>query len=218
LPNRARLLVLFFDDAKNTRRVDPLWRRPSERSRGSLPAKNFSPELAEKAERPNQHAGTSPAPPSTKSRIEPSEMSQSACQHLLLRLLPRQKFPPATAALLPSGRIYSRWLEGANIVSAPPVPLEKLTARRTTFAIDGIGEVAGSADACVLDAATIVSELSRGITLLPGDVIAFGPSSPGLVVPPSHQLPSNTQLTASIEGIGTVTALLTDRRKRAEET
>jgi 2-keto-4-pentenoate hydratase/2-oxohepta-3-ene-1,7-dioic acid hydratase in catechol pathway len=111
--------------------------------------------------------------------------------------------------------IYSRWLDGTNVVSAPPVPLEKLIARRTTFAIDGVGEIAGSTDAYVLDAATTVSELSRGITLLPGDVIAFGPSGPGLVVPPSHQLPSNTQLTASIEGIGHITAKLIDRRKFA---
>jgi len=91
--------------------------------------------------------------------------------------------------------------------------VDQIRGRRTTFGIDGVGQVEGSTDAYLLDIGTVVAELSRGVTLLPGDVIALGPASQAVVVPASPRLAAATRVTASIEGIGEVNAVLVDQRK-----
>ncbi len=108
--------------------------------------------------------------------------------------------------------IYCRWPEGFNIVSATPVALDNFRGRRMRFAVAGVGEVEHSTDAYLLDAPQVVAELSRGITLLPGDVIALGLPGRGLEMPAGQRLPENARLTASIDGVAEVSALIADRR------
>jgi 2-keto-4-pentenoate hydratase/2-oxohepta-3-ene-1,7-dioic acid hydratase in catechol pathway len=81
-----------------------------------------------------------------------------------------------------------------------------------TFAVDGIGEIADTTDSYALDAPTVIAELSRGITLLPGDVTSLGRTSPLLVMPYGATLKPGTQVRAAIEGLEPITATLDDQR------
>lgn len=60
--------------------------------------------------------------------------------------------------------------------------------------------------------AEAVSMISRGITLLPGDVVSLGPAGERLVFPPAPPLPEGFQVGASIDGLGGIEILVRDLR------
>ena len=111
--------------------------------------------------------------------------------------------------------IYNRWPDGFNIVSAQPIPIEGEAGRKMSFAVDGVGETHISTDAYLLDGARVVAELSRWITMLPGDVISLGRTGPLLTIPCDRALPDGTRVHASIDGLDQVTAILDDQRLSA---
>jgi 2-keto-4-pentenoate hydratase/2-oxohepta-3-ene-1,7-dioic acid hydratase in catechol pathway len=108
--------------------------------------------------------------------------------------------------------IYCRWPDGFNVVSLTPTPLTETRGRRMTFTVEGIGEIADTTDSYALNAPMVIAQLSRGITLLPGDVISLGRASPLLVIPYGATLKPGTQMRAAIEGLEPITATLDDQR------
>jgi 2-keto-4-pentenoate hydratase/2-oxohepta-3-ene-1,7-dioic acid hydratase in catechol pathway len=137
---------------------------------------------------------------------------------------------PGTPQALSMPRVYGRWGDGYNAVSARPVPLSpaairgramhgrrmhgrRMHGRRMRLALDGWGEVSGSTDQYLLSAPAILSFVSRQITLFPGDVVTLGRVAEHLTVPADRRLPPGTMLHVSIEGIGEVCCPLVDERE-----
>jgi 2-keto-4-pentenoate hydratase/2-oxohepta-3-ene-1,7-dioic acid hydratase in catechol pathway len=127
---------------------------------------------------------------------------------------------PATPQALSMPRVYGRWGDGYNAVSAQPVALARpadrgheIRGRAMRLAVDGWGEVIGNTDQYLLLAPAILSFVSRQITLFPGDVITLGRVTERLTVPGNRRLPAGTMLRASIEGIGKISSSLVDERE-----
>ena len=80
------------------------------------------------------------------------------------------------------------------------------------LAVDGCGAVSGNTDEYQFLAPTILSFISRQITLFPGDVVTLGRVAEQLTIPCNRRLPRGTVLHASIEGVGEVISPLVDQR------
>jgi 2-keto-4-pentenoate hydratase/2-oxohepta-3-ene-1,7-dioic acid hydratase in catechol pathway len=113
--------------------------------------------------------------------------------------------------------IYGRWPEGFNVAGTTPVAADHRN-RRMSFEIEGLGRVEHSTADYLLTPAQVIAELSRGITLLPGDVIALGLPGAALELPADRPLDAGSRLRAAIEGVGDVSAPLVDERASAAPT
>ena len=156
---------------------------------------------------------------SVTGQVTPEEAKEHILGYVVLAVLRDSSFedglvqPHLLDANMPE--IYNRWPDGFNIVSAQPIPIEGEAGRKMSFAVDGVGETHISTDAYLLDGARVVAELSRWITMLPGDVISLGRTGPLLTIPCDRALPDGTRVHASIEGLDQVTAILDDQRLSA---
>ncbi|MCL2069046.1 MAG: fumarylacetoacetate hydrolase family protein [Oscillospiraceae bacterium] len=96
------------------------------------------------------------------------------------------------------------WIVTADELQSPPVL--KITAR-----VNGEGRQEGRTDDFIFDIPHIVSELSRGITLMPGDIIMTGtPSGVGMGFDPPKFLRPGDVVECEIEGIGVLRNVVGD--------
>ncbi|MFN9131461.1 MAG: fumarylacetoacetate hydrolase family protein, partial [Phycisphaerales bacterium] len=80
-------------------------------------------------------------------------------------------------------------------------------ALRLTTRLNGQVMQDSSTSDMIFDCITLVSELSRGTTLLPGTVIVTGtPSGVGMARTPQVWLKAGDTVEVSIEGVGKVTS------------
>ncbi len=121
---------------------------------------------------------------------------------------------PASTQEAAMPAVYGRWADGFNIAGGPPLPLspDAIRGRAMRLAVDGVGEIECNTDEYVLGAAQVLAFLTQWITVFPGDVVTLGRTAKRLVVDADHRLGAGTVLTASVAGIGELTATFTDER------
>jgi 2-keto-4-pentenoate hydratase/2-oxohepta-3-ene-1,7-dioic acid hydratase in catechol pathway len=91
---------------------------------------------------------------------------------------------------------------GPWIVTASGV---KLDGVRVICRVNGVEKQNGSYKQMYFKIPRIIAELSRGLTLEPGDIIATGtPSGVGYAMDPPRALKAGDVVTCKIEGIGTL--------------
>ncbi len=110
--------------------------------------------------------------------------------------------------------VYARWADGFNVVGGPPLPLsaDETRGRTMRLTLEGVGEIECNSDEYVLTAPQVLAFLTKWITVFPGDVITLGRTAEMLTVPAGHPLVEGTQLTAQIDGIGSLSARFDDQR------
>ncbi len=92
---------------------------------------------------------------------------------------------------------------GPAVTPASSVP--NPAALRIVTKVNGQVMQDGSTGDMIFDVATLVSDLSRGLTLLPGTVILTGtPSGVGMARNPPQYLKHGDQVEISIDGLGTL--------------
>lgn len=111
--------------------------------------------------------------------------------------------------------VYCRWADGFNIAGGPPVAMrsDEIAGRTMRLAVDGYGELECSTDEYLLRAPRILALLTQWITVFPGDVVTLGRTGNMLAVPAGTRLGATCTLTASVEGIGQLTASFADERE-----
>ena len=80
------------------------------------------------------------------------------------------------------------------------------------LSLDGIGEIECNTDEYLLRAPKVLAFLTQWITVFPGDVVTLGRTGQRLTVPADRRLGSGVVLSASIDGIGEVSASFADLR------
>lgn len=112
--------------------------------------------------------------------------------------------------------VYARWADGFNIAGGPPLPLqpEEIAGRAMHLSVSGVGDIVCNTDEYVLRAPQVLAFLTQWITVFPGDVVTLGRTGRLLTVPVDRRLKSDT-LTASVEGIGKLSASFMDGREES---
>ncbi len=112
--------------------------------------------------------------------------------------------------------VYARWADGFNVSGGPPLPMQpdEIAGRAMQLSVDSIGDIKCNTDEYVLRAPQILAFLTQWITVFPGDVVTLGRTGQLLTVPADQPLAADTGLTASIEGIGDLSATLADGREK----
>ena len=108
-----------------------------------------------------------------------------------------------------NGRIvntYKHWGDGNNVVTTP-VLLDSTKDLKMKLTIEGYGEVEGSTAEYNVGPERTIEYMSGSITLFPGDLISLGRICQTIEIPAGADI-DGKKITAEIEGLGTVTAVL----------
>jgi 2-keto-4-pentenoate hydratase/2-oxohepta-3-ene-1,7-dioic acid hydratase in catechol pathway len=112
----------------------------------------------------------------------------------------------------------ARWADDSHCLGARVRPADAgfPAAGAMRLAVDGAGEVGGDTAAYLHRAAAVIAMLSRSITLQAGDVFSLGRAGEALTIPAELRLEQGARVSASIEGVGTLTTAIRDLRQPGE--
>lgn len=110
-------------------------------------------------------------------------------------------------------RRHEQWFKGKALdVSCPMGPwivtrdeIDDITAMRITTTLNGEVRQSATVSQMIFDIPTIIAELSRGMTLEAGDIIATGtPEGVGYAMDPPQFLADGDVVTVTIDGVGEI--------------
>jgi 2-keto-4-pentenoate hydratase/2-oxohepta-3-ene-1,7-dioic acid hydratase in catechol pathway len=111
-------------------------------------------------------------------------------------------------------RRHDQWFKGKSLDGSAPMgpcivtpdEIADLGALEVVATVNGDRRQHGKVAQMIFDIPEIIAQLSAGLTLEPGDIIATGtPSGVGYAMEPPQFLAAGDVVECSIEGIGTVT-------------
>ena len=109
---------------------------------------------------------------------------------------------------------YARWGDTFNCVSEL-IPADAASDPYTaemTIQVNGFDPVRTRTASYLHRAPAAISTISQFATLQPGDIISLGRAGELLRIPAATHLPDGATVTARIEGLGAVEAIIEDRR------
>ena len=117
-------------------------------------------------------------------------------------------------------KLHGQWFKGKSLDTS--CPLGPVVVHASSIAnpnnlgleleVDGELRQQDNTNSMIFDVATVIVQLSAGMTLLPGDVIATGtPKGVGFAMQPPRCLETGQTIRARVEGIGELVNIVVDR-------
>lgn len=116
-------------------------------------------------------------------------------------------------------RLHGQWFKGKGLDTSCPIgpvvvhasAIANPDALALSLDVDGEERQNDNTSSMIFNVATIVAQLSAGMTLLPGDVIATGtPKGVGFALRPPRCLQAGQTMRARVEGIGELVNTIVD--------